>query len=75
MGHLVWVAGPGKTPDIIKLLNREIVRIIQLPDVKKRWEPLGAEALPKTPEDFEKYLSDQSQLVKRLVNAANIQPK
>jgi tripartite-type tricarboxylate transporter receptor subunit TctC len=67
---------PAQTPPaIVKALNREIVRIIQLPDVKKRWEPLGAEALPMTPEQFEQYLSDQSQLVSGLVKAANIQPR
>jgi tripartite-type tricarboxylate transporter receptor subunit TctC len=67
---------PAKTPPaIVEALNREIVRIIQLPDVKKRWEPIGAEALPMTPEQFEQYLSDQSQLVSRLVKAANIQPR
>lgn len=67
---------PAKTPaTIINALNREIVRIIQLEDVKKRWEPLGAEALPMTPERFEQYLSAQSQLVQRLVKAANIQQR
>ncbi len=67
---------PAKTPPaIVKALNREIVRIIQLPDVKKRWDPIGAEALPMTPEGFDKYLSDQSQLVNKLVKAANIEAK
>jgi tripartite-type tricarboxylate transporter receptor subunit TctC len=67
---------PAKTsPAIVRALNREIVRIIQLPDVKKRWELIGAEALPMTPEEFNKYLSDQSQLVTKLVKAANIQAK
>ena len=64
---------PAKTPSaIVRALNREIVKIIQLPDVRKRWEQIGAEALPMTPEEFEKYLVDQSQLVARLVKAANI---
>jgi len=64
---------PAKTPPaIVRALNREIIRIIQLPDVKQRWQQIGAEALPMTPEEFEKYLADQSQLVARLVKAANI---
>ena len=67
---------PAKTPPaIVRALNREIVRIIQLPDVKQRWELIGAEALPMTPEEFDKYLSDQSQLVTKLVKAANIRAK
>lgn len=67
---------PAKTPPaIVAALNREIVRIIQLPDVKKRWEALGGEALPMTPEQFDKYLVDQAQLVAKLVKAANIEVK
>lgn len=67
---------PAQTPlAIVKVLNREIVRIVDLPDVKKRWESLGAEAMPLTPEEFDKYLLEQSALVARLVKAANIQTK
>jgi tripartite-type tricarboxylate transporter receptor subunit TctC len=67
---------PAQTPPaIVKILNREIVRIVDLPDVKKRWETLGAEAMPLTSEEFDKYLLEQSALVSRLVKAANIQTK
>ena len=47
-----WFAmlAPAHTPPaIVNTFNSEIVRIIQLPDVKKRWETLGAEAMPLTP--------------------------
>lgn len=73
-----WFAmlAPAQTPPaIVKTLNREIVRVIQLPDVRKRWETLGAEAMPMTPEQFDKYLAAQSQLVVKLVKDANIQAK
>ena len=60
---------------VVTALNREVVRIIQLPEVKTRWETLGAEAMPLTPEEFDKYLSEQSQLVAKLVKAADIQVK
>jgi tripartite-type tricarboxylate transporter receptor subunit TctC len=67
---------PAQTPSaIVNVLNREIVRVVDLPDVKKRWENLGAEAMPLTPEEFDKYLLEQSALVARLVKAANIQTK
>lgn len=67
---------PAQTPlAIVKVLNREIVRIVDLPDVKKRWESLGAEAMSLTPEEFDKYLLEQSALVARLVKAANIRTK
>lgn len=67
---------PAQTPSaIVNVLNREIVRVVDLPDVKKRWENLGAEAMPLTPEEFDKYLLEQSALVARLGKAANIQTK
>jgi tripartite-type tricarboxylate transporter receptor subunit TctC len=70
------ILAPAKTPPaIVTALNREIVRIIQLPDLQKRWETLGAESLPMTSDQFAKYLSEQSQLVARLVKAANIEVK
>ena len=65
---------PAGTPRaVVDVLNREIVRVIQLPEVRKQWETLGGEAMPLTPEEFDKYLSGQSQLVTKLVKAAGIQ--
>lgn len=65
---------PADTPrTIVDVLNREIVRVIQLPEVRKQWETLGGEAMPLTSEEFDKYLSGQSQLVTKLVKAAGIQ--
>jgi tripartite-type tricarboxylate transporter receptor subunit TctC len=65
---------PAGTPQpIVDALNREIVRIIRLPEVRKQWEALGGEAMPLTSGEFDKYLSEQSQLVTKLVKAAGIQ--
>jgi len=67
---------PAQTPaDVIKALNAEITQIVQLPDVKKRWETLGAEPMTMTPDEFERYLVDQASLVDELVKVANIQGK
>ena len=67
---------PAQTPTaVVQKLNQEIVRIIGLPDVKKRWEAMGAEAMPLTPDEFDKYLLEQSQLVSDLVETAHIQTK
>ena len=60
----------------MKKLNSEVQRVIMLPEVKKRWEALGAEPLPMpSPEVFDKYIVDQNKLVTELVKAANIQVK
>jgi tripartite-type tricarboxylate transporter receptor subunit TctC len=43
-----------------------------LPDVKERWNAMGAEAIPITPEAFDRYLAAQVTLVARLAKAANV---
>jgi tripartite-type tricarboxylate transporter receptor subunit TctC len=49
----VGVFAPAKTPSkVVHALNREIVRIINLPDVKKNFVSLGYEVVGDTPEHF-----------------------
>ena len=44
---------PAKTPKpIIDRLNREMVKILQLPDVKEKLAATGAEVIANTPEQF-----------------------
>ena len=44
---------PAGTPrPIIDKINRDIVRVLQLPDVKERFATLGAEPVGNTPEQF-----------------------
>jgi len=55
----IWlgVMAPAGTPKpIIDKLNAEIVKIINLPDVKEAWAKQGAVPMPMTPEEFDKYL-------------------
>ena len=51
------IAGPAKLPrDIVTRLNREIVRIIALPDVQSRFTEQGLEPQSSTPEEFAQYI-------------------
>jgi len=64
---------PAKTPRaIIRKLNQEMSRVLVLPDVKERWNLMGAEAIPIAPEAFDRYLAAQVALVARLAKAANV---
>lgn len=64
---------PAKTPRaIVRKLNQEINRILVLPDVKERWNAMGAEAIPIAPEAFDRYLAEQVALVAKLAKAANV---
>jgi len=69
----VGVLVPAKTPkDIITLLNREIVRIIALPDLKERFDALGLDPVGGTPEDFARQLRTEGEKWEKLIKAANI---
>ena len=67
---------PAKTTRaIVRKLNEEISRILVLPDVKDRWNAMGAEvATPMAPQEFDRYLAAQVALVAKLAKAANIKP-
>jgi len=58
-GSVGWfglVAPAGVPRDIITKLNAEIVRILQLPDVRERLLELGAEPARTTPEEFADFI-------------------
>jgi len=55
----VWygVLAPAATPGaVINRLHDELVRIIQLPDIRERWGVLGADPLHNTPEQYAAFL-------------------
>jgi tripartite-type tricarboxylate transporter receptor subunit TctC len=67
-----WLV-PAKTPRaIVRMLNEEVTRILVLSEVKKHWDAMGAEPLPMTPEQFDKYIAEQVGVIANLVKTANI---
>lgn len=59
-----WAAlfGPAKTPpDIVQRLNRELNKVMQLPDVRERITAMGFELGGNTPEEMGAFLQDQLQ--------------
>ena len=51
---------PGKTPrTLINLLNKEVGRIMELPEIKERIAGLGAAARRSTPEEFDKLAREE----------------
>src|SRR6185436_18245701 len=54
-------AAPARTPkEIVATLNREIVRILALPDVRERLIAQGAEPVGDTPEQFAQYIKAEA---------------
>lgn len=63
------------SPDIVKVLNTAINKIVNDPDTKARLAQLGFDAFSGTPEDFGKFVQDQYVLWGQLIKAANIAPQ
>ncbi len=67
---------PAKTPRaVIDKLNREITRVLRLPDVEQRLTSLGAEPNPGTPAQFDKMIAEQLVIVADIARKSGIQPQ
>jgi tripartite-type tricarboxylate transporter receptor subunit TctC len=76
--QVTWfgLLAPAKTPrSLIAKLNREITRILDLPDMRERWIAIGAESAPIAPEQFDKLIAEQIETFTKLARAANIKPE
>ncbi len=49
----------GTPPDIVAVLNREIVKALQLPDVQAKCKELGFDVVANTPEQFSAYIKKE----------------
>jgi tripartite-type tricarboxylate transporter receptor subunit TctC len=67
----VFVAA-GTPPDIVGLLNREIVKALQLPDVQAKCKELGFDVVANTPEEFSAYLKKEIDRWHRVIVDAKI---
>lgn len=67
------LVAPAKTPrDIITKMNKEVVRILQMPDVVKVLADNGMVPLPSTPEQFSAFLRSEIKKWGKVVRDANI---
>jgi len=64
---------PGKTPPaIVNRLNHEMVRVIQLPDVKERFLNAGSEPIGNSPEQFAVIIKADMARVGKVIKDAGI---
>src|SRR5688572_24982248 len=68
--------GPAQTPrEIVNRLNKEMVTILQLPDVKERFAGDGGDPSPTSPEDFGRYIRAETEKWQNVAKAAGIKPE
>jgi tripartite-type tricarboxylate transporter receptor subunit TctC len=69
----VGVLVPTGTPkEIVALLNREITKILALPDMKERLVALGCDAVASPPEEFAQRIRTEIEIWGKVIRAANI---
>ncbi len=71
----VWfglVAPAGTPADIVTRTQREVARVVALPDVRKQLLDIGAEPVANTPEEFAARIKTESALWAKVVQAARI---
>jgi len=67
------IVGPAGMPkDIVARLNREIVRAVNLPDIKEKVIAQGNFVIGDTPEQFGAYIRAESEKWARVVKQGNI---
>lgn len=67
---------PAATPSaIVKSLNVEIRKILQLPDVQGKAAPFGLEATASTPEDFKEIMRAEIEKWAKVIKEAGIKPE
>jgi tripartite-type tricarboxylate transporter receptor subunit TctC len=67
------LAPAGTPPAIVDKLRTEIVRVLELPDVKESLASIGAEPIGSTPEEFASHIASETAKWAALVKEAGIQ--
>jgi tripartite-type tricarboxylate transporter receptor subunit TctC len=68
-----WIGllAPAKTPDdVVNKLHREVVRIVQLPEVRERFATLGMVPVGDTPAQFAEHIRSELPKYEKLVKAS-----
>lgn len=71
----LWVGlfGPANLPpDLVNRINRDVMRVMQMPDVKERLSSLGAESMTMTPAEFAGFVKGEFDTSAKIAKAGNI---
>jgi tripartite-type tricarboxylate transporter receptor subunit TctC len=76
--NITWhsIVVPAGTPKpIVKRLNAELVKVVNLPDVKERFQGQGLTAVGSTPEQMGALMREESMQVAKLVKQIGYKPQ
>ena len=70
------IGAPKNTPaEIVEQLNKEVNAALADPKIKARLADLGSPALPGSPADFGKLISDETEKWGKVIKFAGIKPQ
>jgi tripartite-type tricarboxylate transporter receptor subunit TctC len=74
---VIWLglmAPKGTSPEIVKRLNAEVVKIVSKPEVREEWAKQGAAAMMMNPDEFARYVNDDIVKWERIVKISGAKP-
>jgi tripartite-type tricarboxylate transporter receptor subunit TctC len=75
-GSWQGILAPARTPpDIVKKLNTMVVEIINAPEMKAKLVAMGADVIGDSPEDFAKFLRDDTAKWTKVAKQVGIKPE
>jgi tripartite-type tricarboxylate transporter receptor subunit TctC len=72
---ILWfglLAPQGLPKSVLGKLNTDIVRVLNSPDTRAKWGPLGIEPSPTAPEEFDRVIREDTELFAKIARSANI---
>jgi tripartite-type tricarboxylate transporter receptor subunit TctC len=67
---------PAATPkELVSFLNREVIAVLALPEMRERLITLGNDPVGNTPEEFAQRIKDEIQMWGDVIRRANIKPQ
>ncbi|MGZ5147869.1 MAG: tripartite tricarboxylate transporter substrate-binding protein, partial [Burkholderiales bacterium] len=70
-----FLAPAGTPPEVVAKLNKEIVRIVHVPDMKSRLATDGAEPVGNSPAQFVEHMASETAKWAKVIAAAKIKPQ
>ena len=65
-------APAGVSREVIAKVNRDLVRILELPDIRERLKQLGSEGAASTPEEFDRFVRAESAKYAKAIREAGV---
>lgn len=74
-GSWQGVLAPASTPaDIVKKINATVVDVLKMPEIHDKLVGLGADVIGNSPEEFERFLVEDTERWAKVVRDGNIKP-